>query len=224
MALANDSILIAPDGAGTTVATNLVGGKEHQVVQVADQDGHITGSASPYTMFMQPRVLTAAATDQFDFFNATGSGVIVRLRGIYAIIARTAATAFVVPWEFQVFRTSAIGTAGSSATRHTATAPTAGLATFAYPDSAQPALSANITARTVPTGGATAAHYWWSMYLMPEETFPAETMYSYINQIPEYPNLQPWEIRENEGFKIRQITATASTGAAFGWLLSFTTT
>lgn len=192
-------------------------------MQVADPDGHLQGSSPPYLATFGPRVLTAAATDQFDIFNATGSGVTIRLRGLYPIITRSAATAFIIPWEFQAIRTSAIGTGGTAFTKDPAAGPAAGAGVFSRYSSADAALGANITGRALPTGGATAAAYLFSLFVLPEETFPYETLAQGINWIPEFPYANPMEIREGEGFKMRQITATASTGASIGWLLSFTT-
>lgn len=50
MAQANDSVLVTP-GSGTTIATQLAGGKEHQVVVLADQNGNLdpTQTQKPYT-------------------------------------------------------------------------------------------------------------------------------------------------------------------------------
>ena len=47
MALTNDSILVTP-GTGATIATHLVGGKEHQAVVVADPEGHLLGSGDVF--------------------------------------------------------------------------------------------------------------------------------------------------------------------------------
>lgn len=222
MALANDSITVTP-GTGATVATNSVGGKEHQVVQIADAEGHIEGSPLAYIAYFSPRVLTAAATDQFDIFNATGSGVTLRLRGLYPVITRTVATAFIIPWQFDIVRTNTIGTGGTAFTKDSATTPAAGAGNFVRFSNGDAALGANVTARALPTGGAAIANFLFSMFVLPEETFPYETLAQGINWMPELPHEQPWEIRENEGFKVRQITATASTGASIGWIVSFTT-
>src|SRR5687768_17320637 len=104
MTLANDSVLITP-GTGTTIASHTVSSKEHQVVMLADPDGHIQGTAAAYVMTQQPRVTTAAATDFFDLFNATGSGKIIRIRGIWIAVQITAASAIVPSFHFEVRRT-----------------------------------------------------------------------------------------------------------------------
>lgn len=221
MSLAGNSILVTP-GSGATVATQTVSGKDHQVVMLADQDGHIQGSGPAYQLAQVPRVTTAAATDFFDVFNATGSGKIVRLRGLYPIIEITAASAIVPTFRFDCFRTSAVGTGGTTATFEGAAAPTTGLIQIARLSTADATtLPAQITCRALPTAGATAACYLYSAYLQSEETNASTTLAPGINLFPQLPFDQPYELQENQGFKVRQVTATASTGTNFGWLLTF---
>jgi hypothetical protein len=219
--LANDSILVTP-GSGSTVATHVVSGKEHQVVMQADPDGHLQGSAPSYIFYQHPRVTTAAATDFFDIFNATGSGKIIRLRAIYPIQLITAANAIVPSFEFQCFRTSAVGTGGTTAAFEGAAAPAAGAGNICRLSTADAGtLPAQITARTLPTGGATAAAFLFNIPLLTEETNAAPYLTQGINWFPQLPYNPPFELQENQGFKVRQITATASTGCNFGWLLAF---
>ena len=221
MTLANDSVLVTP-GSGATVATHAVGGKEYQAVMLADADGHIYGTAPAYMFVQVPRVTTAAATDFFDLFNATGSGKIVRLRGLYPILEVTAASAIVPTFRFDLFRTSAIGTGGTAHTFEGAAAPAAGAANIVRLSTADaPTLSASITARTLPTGGATAAAYLFSIQLTSEETNAGIVDAQGINWLPQFPFDNAIELQENQGIKIRQITAAASTGTNFGWLLAF---
>lgn len=221
MSLANSSTTITP-GSGLTVATQSIGSKDHQVIILADQDGHIQGSAAAYVLTQAPRVTTAAATDLFDLFNATGSGKIVRIRGIYPVINITAASAIIPSFQFSVIRTSAVGTGGTAHTFEGAAAPATGLLNIARLSSNDaPTLSASITSRAVPTGGATGAVYWFDVWLMTEETNAAPYLMQGINMIPQLPYDQAFELQENQGVKIRQITATASTGCNFGWIVTF---
>lgn len=206
---------------GDIVATHTISAKEYQVTMQADPDGHIQGTAAAYIFTQMPRVTTASATDFFDLFNATGSGKIIRLRGLYPVIESTAAFTQSTTWRFDLFRTSAVGTSGTAATE-SATAPSAGggrIYRLSTVDS--PTLNANITIRTLPTGGATAAGYMFSIYIQPEETNAASNLLTGINYFPQLPYNPAFELQENEGFKVRQITATASTGSNIGWILSF---
>ena len=224
MTQANDSILVTP-GSGATVATHLAGGKEHQVFMQADEDGQIQGSTDAWMLCMTPRVLGAAAADQFDLFNAAGSGKTIRLRSLFPIRNRTVALATLPDWQFDVIRTSAVGT-GGTAFASAAGPPAAPGGTLAPLDSTNVALPAQITARGLPTGGATAAVHWFSTFLSGIHSAtardPAFELMSGINLIPQLPWGNPFVIREGQGFKVRQVTATASTGVAFGWLAVFT--
>lgn len=221
MTLAGDSILVTP-GSGATIATHTVNSKEHQVVMVADPDGHIQGSTQAYMLVQMPRVTTAAATDFFDLFNATGSGKVIRLRGIYPVIEVTAASAIIPTFRFDIFRTSAVGTSGTTATFESATAPATALVNIVRLSTVDAAtLPAQITARSLPTGGATAAAYLFSIQLTSEETNAGIVAAQAVNWLPEFDYGNPFELQENQGFKIRQITATASTGTNFGWCVTF---
>lgn len=222
MALAPDSITIPDAASGLEHAGKNVSSKFHPVVMTADPDGHIQGTAPSYHLVQQPRVTTAAATDFFDLFNATGSGKIVRLRGLYPILEVTAASAIVPTFRFDLFFTSAVGTGGTVAAFESATAPAAGAGSIVRLSTADAGtLPAQITVRTLPTGGATAARYLFPIHLTSEETNAGIVMAQGINWLPQLPYNPPYELQENQGFKIRQITATASIGTNFGWILAF---
>lgn len=221
MSLPNSTILVTP-GSGESVATHTINSVKYQVVLLADQDGHIQGTGPAYQLVQMPRVTTAAATDFFDIFNATGSGKVIRLRGLYPIIELTAATAIIPTFRFDLFRTSAVGTGGTAHTFEGAAAPAAGalqIARFSTADAGT--LPAQITARSLPTGGATAACFMMPFQLQSEETNASTTLVQGINVLPQLNFDQAYELQENQGFKVRQITATASTGTNFGWLLTF---
>jgi len=224
MAQANDGFARNPDSGGAVnLATHLIGGKEYPVIMDADDTGHIKGSTPAYLLTQMPRATTAAATDFFDIFNATGSGLTIRIRGLWLVKQVTAASAIVPFFEFHAIMTSAVGTGGTAASIDPAAAPAAGLLALSELDSANPALPAGITARALPAGGATAARFLWPMYFSNEETYPWAEGSQFFNLIPELAHDQPITVREGQGFKVRQITATASTGTNYGWMLAFTT-
>jgi hypothetical protein len=221
MTLPANSILVTP-GSGATVATQTISGKDYQVILLGDQDGHIQGTSPSYCLYQAPRVTTAAATDFFDLFNATGSGKIIRVRGIWPVQVITAASAIIPSFEFSVIRTSAVGTGGTVATFEGAAAPTTGLVNITRLSTVDAGtLSASITCRALPTGGATAAAFWFNIPLLLEETNAAPYLSQGINWLPQLPFDPAWELQENQGIKIRQITATASTGTNIGWLMAF---
>jgi len=221
MTLANDSIIVSP-GVGATVATHLLSGKEHQAVVLAGPDGHIIGSTEKYKLFQQPRVTTAAATDFFDLFNAVGSGKKVRVWGIYPILQVTAANALFA-FHFIALVTSAVGTGGTAHTYKSATVPlTAGSVDITPFVTANAALPVQITARSLPTGGATVAYHMFDFFLFMEELNNHQLM-QYQNLVPILGTREAdsLDLVEGEGMKIRQITATASTGASIGFLVVF---
>lgn len=198
MSLANDSILVTP-GSGATVATELVGGKEHQVVMIADKTGNLLNSKDTYIARTGNTAHVAAArTTLFDIFNASGSGKVMRVTGVYIIPALVAVTG--VGQTYEVIRTSAVGTGGTTVTPEKF-------------DSANAAVPAQITARTKPTGGATTSATLQLINGSSEETTPYASMASVLNHVPMGGMLAPgevaWVVRENEGLKIDQTTNSA---------------
>jgi hypothetical protein len=193
MALSNDSILVTP-GSGATVATHLAASKEHQVVIGATPAGHLLGTAPTWAVSTGNTAHVAAArTTLLDLFNASGSGVILRVCGVYIIPALAAVTG--VGQTYEVIRTSAVGTGGSTATP----------ASF---DSANTALPAQVTARTKPTGGATTSATLLFVNGSSEETSPYAALASTLNHVPRCGRgeSQDLVLREGEGLKIDQTT------------------
>src|SRR3990167_1642017 len=119
MAQANDSILVTP-GAGATVATHLVGSKEHQVVMQADSDGHLLGSLATY-YYMTPAAAVGASKLYFDLFNASGSGKVIDVRGLWVIPKTDVDVTGALGVRIDLYRTSAIGTGGTAAAYKSAT-------------------------------------------------------------------------------------------------------
>lgn len=174
-----------------------------------------------YHLYQSPRVTTAAATDFFDLFNASGSGYRVRVLGIYPVIQVTAANAIIPSFQFSVIRTSAVGTGGTTATFEGAASPTTALVNITRADSTDVTLPAQITSRSLPTGGATGAAFLFDVWTLTEETNAATYLLQTINWLPTSPAIKEPILNQGQGIKIRQVTATASTGANFGWLVPF---
>jgi hypothetical protein len=212
MPQANDSILVTP-GAGATVATHLVASKEHQVVMVADQSGYIIGSKPTYFWLIPSQVHVAVAnTVHWDFFNADAT-LVVRVVSILQIPnITTAVTGVVFDWLLE--RTTAVGTGGSALTAW-------------LPDLSQTALDADITARSKPTGGATASTDLRNYSLHSEETNAATIQIASqggLELIPPIlgPNADSHGIvlRQNQGIRCVQVTNSAAGNT--GWLIAFT--
>jgi hypothetical protein len=217
MAQANDSIQVNT-GTGPLVATHLVGGKELQVVAVADDSGHIQGSLPTY-FYCTPPIAVGANKLMFDLFNATGSGKVLDIRGIWAIVKTDAAVTGVVSARFDVIRTSAVGTGGTTATVDGSAADPGGgnLTKF---DESNAALPAQITARVAPTGGAAALRWLFPVFTFQEETNVASLLMQFQNWIPMFTYGQKLVVRENTGIKVVQGTVASVNSCAF--LVAFT--
>ena len=165
MSLPNDSITVTP-GTGATIATQLASSKEYQVVMLAMPDGHIQGSMPQYRLIC-PSQAVGASKVFLDMFNATGSGVSLRILSAFCYVDNDTAVTGTLGVEVNLTRTTAVGTGGTAATLD-GTSLTA--ITISEMDTNNPALSANITARSAPTGGATAGALLGQRWVFTEET------------------------------------------------------
>jgi hypothetical protein len=195
MTLAGDSILVTP-GSGATVATHTVSSKEHQVVMLANEAGHLYGSIPTWCVYTGNQANVAAArTTHVDLFNASGSGQIIEVVGLFIIPTLAAVTGVGLTWE--IIRTSAAGTGGSTITPQP------------Y-DSSNTALHANVTARKSPTGAATTSITWAVVNSSSEETIPYASLASQLNHVPTHfhEGLQGFYLREGQGIKVDQTTSS----------------
>lgn len=165
MSLPNDSITVTP-GTGATIATQLASSKEYQVVMLAMPDGHIQGSLPQYRLIC-PSQAVGASKVFLDLFNATGSGLTLRILSAFCYVDNDTAVTGTLGVEVNLTRTTAVGTGGTAATLD-GTSLTA--ITISEMDTNNPALSANITARSAPTGGATAGALLGQRWVFTEET------------------------------------------------------
>ena len=218
MAQANDSVLVTP-GSGATIATHAVAGKEHQVVMIADDSGHISGSLPTYGLITPP-IAVGANKLLLDVFNATGSGKVMDIRGAWIIPKLDAAVTGALAARVDMYRTSAIGTGGTAAVSDSATVDVAG-GTFWKFDEANAAIPAGITARVAPTAGATISRWMFPTNAATEES---ATSMGYLTQwqnlIPMFFYGQKLTVRENTGILFKQ-GAVASVGSV-SLLLAFT--
>lgn len=202
MTQANDSVLVTP-GTGATVATHLVGAKEHQVVMVADTSGHIHGSLPTYFYCSNP-IAVGANKLLADIFNATGSGMVMDVRGAWLIPKLDAAVTGALAVRVDLYRTSAVGTGGTAASVDSATLDVAG-GNFTKFDESNAAKPAQITARVAPTGGATISRWLFPTNVAPEES---NTSMGYMTQwqnlIPTFTYGQKLVVRENSGLLFKQ--------------------
>ena len=211
MTLAGDSILVTP-GVGATVATHIVSAKEHQVVMLADAVGHLHGTKETYT-YVTPSTAVGASKLFLDLFNAVGSGKLVKLTAVLPIVDTDVAVAGALGIAVNLYRTSAVGTGGTAAAYKSATLDVAG-GNICPRDTANAALPAQITARHLPTGGATISEWLLQRYVMGEETGTsmAYMAQGQLNLLAEAsPSEQNLVLREGQGLLLKQ-GAVASIG------------
>lgn len=192
---------------GVLYATDDVGGAQHQRVKVAfGADGVATDAHNdnPFPVvqrgvptYFYSTTMAAGAQNKIylDLFNATGSGKVLKLRGLYTISNSAAVTG--VPVQWTLARTTAAGTSG--------TALTAGAA-----DLSDPAIPAQVTARHAPTGGATTGGALFDFWTTSEETLPANAIAGTVNWCVTAAGVTPITVRENQGIKLTHVTSTTA--------------
>lgn len=204
-------------GSGDVIATHNPGdGKEYQVVMLAGDGGHIHGTKPSYVAFV-PVVAVGANKIFFDLFNAVGTGKVLEINGLWAVVKTDVAVTGTLGVELQTSRTSAIGTGGTAAT-YSGTVFTA--ATITPKDTNNASLPAGVTLRAVPTAGATIAGVLWQNYFFTEETNVSSQVGQFFNLIPAATTeFQSLTLREGQGLRVNQ-GAVASVGS-IGFTIDF---
>lgn len=216
MALPDTSITIPDAAAGVEHALMTVGGKVYPVAMIADDSGHIQQTLPTY-LFCIPNVAGAAAKIHFDLFNAIGSGKVLELRGLWGTPVLTTAVTGLVSPDFDLIRTSAVGTGGTVLSFGSATLPS-----IAPMDDIDVAPPATVTMRNSPTAGATSQHALFRSYLTQEETQAGAQLGQWYNMIPDTVVGRRITCREGKGFKLVQNTLGVAQN--WSWLGIFTLT
>jgi hypothetical protein len=157
----------------------------------------------PYRLFIA-KSPTGASEVFFDLFNAAGSGYTLAVSSVQPIVSGAVAVTGVLGVDLFLTFTSAIGTAGTAATR-SGTSLTA--STFGTLNPAAGDLPAGITARRLPTGGATAGNVITMGQVFTEETNSA----TYLNKDLITPGSDEVIVPEGFGIQVQQ-GAVASVG------------
>jgi hypothetical protein len=207
MATTNDSITVTP-GSGATVATHLANSKEHQAMVLVDSGGHLVGTRDAYRLFI-PASAVGANQVHCDLFNATGSGNALRIVQARMFPLQDTAVTGVLGVQAYLTRTSVVGTGGTAATTE-GTSLTA--ATISKLDPGSPSLSGNITARSRPTGGATAGALIGHAQTFTEETNAGTAVASALGSDFLRDSGYDIVVPENTGIRIVQ-GAVASVGS-----------
>jgi len=207
--LPNDSVEVTP-GSGAVIATHLASNKEYQVMMTADPDGHIRGSLPAWGLIIPP-VAVGANKIFFDLFN-NEAATTLRLRKLFAIVATDVAVTGTLGVRADTMRTSAVGTGGTAAATTASASKTA--AAF-WPFVLGNTLPTGITARAVPTGGATDEQWLWPAYMFTEETNMSSHLPQFFNLLPEMSTEQAIELPTGKGLKVVQGTVASVGNIAF---------
>jgi hypothetical protein len=162
-----------------------------------------------------PDVVAGSNKLFLDLFNASGSGKIIKVRGIYPIMKTDVAVVGVVALRWDLFRTSAVGTGGTPAVYKSATRDVAG-GSIVPADTNNADLPAQITGRHLPTAGATAASWVRRFACFTEETNAATYDCSgQTNFLEIVTGGQPLVLREGQGLLIQQGAIATLNNIAF---------
>jgi len=211
--MADNTILNLGSG-GDTIATDDISGVKYQRIKlIHGADGVNDGDVSetnPYPVTLQhnhqayrifiPSQAVGSNKVYFDFFNATGSGKIVKLKSVRPIKNGSVAVTGNLSIQMFLTRTTAVGTGGTAATLEGTSLTAMTITDF---DLNNAALPAQITARLTPTGGATAGAVIAERHIFPEETNGA-TYEAQDFMFDVGVDIQDFVIRENTGIRVVQ--------------------
>jgi hypothetical protein len=209
MTLPNNSVTLS---GGDVIATHLLSSKEFQVVLQADDSGHLEQTVPTYYWYVPPAV-SAASKLMADIFNPVASAKIIEIRGLWCIPKNDVAVAPVIGIEFMMFRTSAAGTGGTAYTYNSGTVDTAHTITPMDTANTTTLTTSLVTARAVPTAGATISALYLPTYVFPEETNAASYICSLINILPVGTVNQRITLNEGQGLLIKEGTAATPIGS-----------
>jgi hypothetical protein len=155
-----------------------------------------------------------------DFFNAIGSGKIIKVFSIIPIVDYTAVQqAIDTKWE--IWKTTSVGIGGTEYTHNSTT----GYPTIVSQDT-QEALPEQITARNMPDSGATAAVFYGDYHLVTGKMFDSTRMISTEmsadwgkGHVISSVGGKFLTFREQEGIKI--IQSSGALDAVIGWRIGF---
>jgi hypothetical protein len=201
-----------PSSNAGLAAHSLGGPRKYPVFMLADESGHLQQTLPTYSWWV-PGAAVGASKLYADLFNASGSGKTLEIRGLWAIPKTDVAITGVVAVEIGLYRTSAVGTGGTNATYNGGGASTAHV--IAPFDTKNAALPAQVTARAVPTGGATIAALYWAQYIFTEETNAGTYVAAMTNLLPNTIMAQRITLNEGEGLLIKQGSVAGLGSLAF---------
>jgi hypothetical protein len=164
-----------------------------------------------YSLFLPP-IAAGANKVYFDLFN--NQALDVEVVSVTPIVSGAAAVVGVLAVDLYLTRTTAVGTGGTAATLEETSLTAASINKF---DPRSPALPATITARTAPTGGATAGALLALESVFTEETNAAT--YQRVNMIKD--NQSETRIIVPTGTGIRVVQGGVASVGNVGFQVTF---
>lgn len=226
--MADNTTLNAGSG-GDVIASDDIGGVKWQRVKVAfGADGSASDvsltNALPVnqvddtSMFRMivPSGAVGANKVYWDLFNATGSGNTLRVHSVFAFVDSDTAVTGTLGVELNLTRTSAVGTGGTANTTE-GTSLTA--LTISKLDPAMANLSANITARLAPGGGATAGAWLAQRWVFTEETNAAAALAGLIGA--EFIRVGGADILVPQNTGLRMVQGAVASVGSIGFEVNF---
>lgn len=225
-----DNITLNAGSGGAVVAADDISSVWHQRVKVEfGADGTATdvsaanplpvtdiGKTSVWRLVVPPQAVGANKV-YFDVFNATGSGVTLRVLSAWAFVNLDAAVTGTVGIRLHLTRTTAVGTGGTTINADDTSLTNA---TFARADPSLANLPAQVTGRLAPTGGATAGALYGIRQVFTEETNAGTAIAAALGAEFVRAEGSDMLIPANSGFRIVQGTV-ASVGSV-GFEVNFT--
>jgi hypothetical protein len=174
-----------------TIATDDIGGVKYQRMKVGyGADGSytdvdpvsnglpiedITPKEASYIVSIT-NVAGAAAKRHWDIFNDASSAFVVKVRLIAIMPVLTATVTGTISPDFDLYRTSTIGTGGTALGLEANSPPT-----YTRLDTSDIALPANVTIRSASTGGAASAGFIQRNFITQEESQTGAQLAQYQN-------------------------------------------
>ncbi len=198
-------VQVAPDSTGKRLRTYE---KTVNAVVVQEQYVILAGFPTYYFQTATNAGVGSATNFHFDVFNASGSGVVLKVRKLFlqqTFVAQTGVAA-----TFEVRRTSAVGTGGTTLTAVKA-------------DTADATLPAQVTSRGNGTGGNTSAGLLALLGMSGEETDIGGRGAMFFNVLAEGNETKDVTLREGEGLSVCKTAGVVTTSGTWSVLAVVTT-
>lgn len=198
--MAESFIQVAADSSGKRLRTY---DKTINSVVVHEQYVILAGFPTYYLQTATNSAVGSATNFHFDVFNASGSGVILKIRKLFlqqAFVNQTGVAA-----TFEIRRTSAVGTGGTTLTA-------------VKSDTLDANLPAQVTSRGNGTGGNTSAGLLCSVGMSGEETDIGGRASMYYNMLAEGNETKDVTLREGEGLSVCKTAGVVTTSGTWSVL------